>query len=210
MSRELPAKPNLEHIKKQAKELLHDFEQGKPSAIERFRSLSSSSIQGTPKLAEAQHVLARDYGFASWLKLKEHVESLIRALEPTQQLSAAVRASHANNVARVLADHPELSAHLNEPLADYGGGMTVLLAAVQRTDRKTIDVLLQAGADINGRSRSWAGGRGVLDECAPELAEFLMERGAVINAHSAARLGFQRGPGSRRERANPSPFRIHP
>jgi hypothetical protein len=60
---------------------------------------------------------------------------------------------------------------------------------VQRSDRKTIDVLLGAGADIKARSRWWAGGVGVLDECLPQMAEFLIERGAVVDAH-AARLGM--------------------
>ena len=68
--------------------------------------------------------------------------------------------------------------------------LALLLAAVQRTDRKTIDVLLDAGADIKARGKSWAGGRGVLDECHPELAQFLIERGAVLDAHAAARLGM--------------------
>jgi hypothetical protein len=36
MSRGLPAKPNLEHLKKQAKELLQDFQQSKPAAAQRF------------------------------------------------------------------------------------------------------------------------------------------------------------------------------
>src|SRR5215472_17115261 len=102
MSRQLPAKPNLEHLKKQAKELLHDYQQGEPAAIERFRSLASPSALKSPKLADAQHVLARDYGFVSWPKFKEHVESLILVLEPAEQLSAAVRASNAAKVSQVL------------------------------------------------------------------------------------------------------------
>lgn len=64
------------------------------------------------------------------------------------------------------------------------------MAAVQKRYRKTLDVLLRAGAEINARGRSWAGGRGVLDVCAPELAPFLIERGARVDAHSAARLGM--------------------
>ena len=190
MSRQLPAKPSLEHLKKQAKELLQGFQQGEPAATDRFRALASRSALAAPKLADAQHVIARDYGFASWLKLREHVESLTRVLEPAEQLSAAVCASHANKVSRVLAEHPELNAQLNEPMKGYDGGMPALLAAVQRSDRKTIDVLLQAGADINVRSRSWAGGGSVLDECSPDLAGFLIERGALVDAHSAARLGM--------------------
>ena len=84
-------------------------------------------------------------------------------------LSAAVCASDADKTARVLVSHPELKAHLNEPMANYGSsGMQALLAAVQRGDRKTIDVLLRAGADINARSKWPAGSIGVLDECAPD------------------------------------------
>src|SRR5882724_3890171 len=158
MSRQLPANPNLEHLNNQAKELLYNFKQGHATAIEAFGSLATLSASATPKLADAQHVIARDYGFASWPKLKEHVESLTRVLEPAQLLAAAVRASDAKKVARVLERHPELNAQLNDPMADYGGSMQALLAAVQRSDRKTIDVLLRAGANIKVRSQLWAGG----------------------------------------------------
>ncbi len=61
---------------------------------------------------------------------------------------------------------------------------------MQRSDRATIDVLLQAGADIRKRTDWWAGGFGVLDDCDPSLVDFLVERGAVIDAHAAARLGM--------------------
>src|SRR5215472_14479877 len=187
MSRELPAKPNLEHLKKQAKQLLHDFQQGQAGAVELFRSFAADSTPAIAKLAHAQHVVARDYGFASWPKLKEHVNSLTST--PAERLLAAVCASDAQRVERVLRDHPELKADLNQPLATYGD-LPLMLAAVQRSDRKTVDVLLASGADLQARGRSWAGGRGVLDECAPEMAAFLIERGAAVDAHSAARLGM--------------------
>ena len=183
MSHQLPAKPNLEHLKKQAKELLHNFQQGDPESIELLRSVATAS----PKLSDAQYVIARDYGFVSWPKLKEHVQSL--TLSPAEQLSVAVCASDAERVARVLERHRELKSQINEPMVNYGG-LPAVLAAVQRTDRKTIDVLLRTGADINARGKSWAGGRGALDECSPELAAFLIERGAIVDAHSAARLGL--------------------
>ena len=177
MSRELPQKPNLEHLKKQAKDLL--------------RELQQRDAAENPKLADAQHQIAREYGFANWAKLKEHVEAVARRLAPGEELSAAVCASDTDRTARVLENHPELKAQLNEPMANYGNsGMQPLLAAVQRSDRKTMDVLLAAGADINARSRWWAGGVGVLDECGPSMAAFLIERGAVVDAHAAARLGM--------------------
>lgn len=186
MSRELPAKPNLEHLKKQAKELLHDFQRDQADAVERFRQFASSAKPATVKLADAQHVLARDYGFASWPRLKEHVDSL--TLTPIEQFVAAACAQNTEGVAQLLKDHPELKARLDEP--SHYGDLPILFAAVQRTDPKTIDVLLGAGANINARGNSWAGGRGVLDECHPDLASFLIERGAVIDVHSAARLGM--------------------
>ncbi len=55
-----------------------------------------------------------------------------------------------------------------------------MLAAVQRSDRKPIDVLMQAGADINARSHWWAGVLGVPDEGSPTLASFLTDRGAIV------------------------------
>src|SRR5262245_21222925 len=189
MSRELPEKPNLEHLKKQAKELLRGFHDRDAVAVERFRSLASFSEGANLKLADAQHVIAREYGFSSWPKLKERVEAVASALEPAEMLSAAVCASDADKTARVLESNPELKARLNEPMANYGG-MQAVLAAVQRSDRRTIDVLLGAGADINARSRSWAGGIGVLDDCAPDVAAFLIERGAILDAHAAARLAM--------------------
>jgi hypothetical protein len=50
---------------KQAKELLQDFQQSKPAAAQRFRALARNCTPTDAKLADAQHVVARDYGFAS-------------------------------------------------------------------------------------------------------------------------------------------------
>jgi hypothetical protein len=59
MSRQLPPRPNLEHLRKQAKDLLERLQQQEAST----------------QLADAQHTLAREYGFASWPQLKAHVEA---------------------------------------------------------------------------------------------------------------------------------------
>jgi hypothetical protein len=66
MSRELPPYPNLEYLKKQAKDLLIDMRQRDPAS----------------KLADAQYAIAREYGFSSWAKLKAHVESMPRPAIP--------------------------------------------------------------------------------------------------------------------------------
>ncbi len=57
---QLPPRPSLAHLRKQAKELLERLRQQNPDAT----------------LVEAQHALAREYGFASWPKLKVQVERL--------------------------------------------------------------------------------------------------------------------------------------
>jgi hypothetical protein len=62
MSRHLPARPNLEYLKKQAKALLR--------------------AHPGWQLADAQHALAREYGFESWPKLKAHVESIVAPASP--------------------------------------------------------------------------------------------------------------------------------
>lgn len=168
MSRELPAKPNLESLRKQAKQLHRTMPQG--------------------KLSDVQHVLAQEYGFTTWARLKSHVVTL--GLPPADALRVAVCDSDAQRVQELLQSHPELKATIDEPLADYGAGQNALFAAVQRTDRRTIGVLLRAGANIRKRTEWWAGGYGVLDDCDPSLVDFLVERGAVIDAQAAARLGM--------------------
>jgi hypothetical protein len=71
MSRNLPARPNLEFLKKEAKSLLDVLLQGDAAA----------------QLADAQHALARDYGFASWPKLKAHVDALADAAPAVNPLA---------------------------------------------------------------------------------------------------------------------------
>jgi hypothetical protein len=58
MYRPLPDRPSLEYLKKEAKDLLRTLQQQRLDA----------------KLADAQHALSRQYGFASWTRLKRHVE----------------------------------------------------------------------------------------------------------------------------------------
>ena len=111
-------------------------------------------------------------------------------MEASEMLAAAISARDADAAARVLEQHPELKQRLNEGTPESSFGMQPLLAAVQWSDRRMVDVLLAAGADINERSEWWAGGFGVLDECSAEMAPFLIERGAVVDAHAAARLGM--------------------
>ena len=72
--RELPARPNLEQYKKQAKDLLEASKAGAPEALARMRKLRRSSARLT--LAGAQFVIAREHGFDSWLKFAKQITTL--------------------------------------------------------------------------------------------------------------------------------------
>jgi ankyrin repeat protein len=176
VSRELPARPNLEHLKKQAKETL--------------RTMASGPGVAQPTLADAQHLVAREYGFATWAALKAHVESVGRAADPREMLGDAVRANDTARLATLLGRHPELRAALDAPVAGEPFGTTALIVAARQENTEMIDLLLGHGADINARSHWWAGGFGVLDTCALEFAPSLIARGARIDVHAAARLGM--------------------
>lgn len=106
-----------------------------------------------------------------------------------EALKSAVEAQDAARVRALLAADAGLRAHIDDPLPGAAFGENALYAAVQRSDRAMIEALLDSGADINQRTRWWAGGFGVLDECAPELADFLIARGARLDIHAACRLG---------------------
>ena len=112
----------------------------------------------------------------------------MHATNPVEVLVAAVTADDVPTVAQCLARHPELRSRLNDPLPGLSFDGTVLLAAVSRRNTQMIDLLLANGADINQRSHWWAGGFGVLDSD-HDLTEFLVERGATLDIHAAARRG---------------------
>ena len=103
-------------------------------------------------------------------------------------LAAAIRSDDVQRARQLLRDEPELVASLNRPLDGLAFDAPAVVGAAHNRDM--IDLLLAAGADINARSGWWAGGFGVLDSVDPALAPFLIERGARVDAHAAARLGM--------------------
>ncbi len=102
-----------------------------------------------------------------------------------EQIKTAFRKDDAASVGELLARHPELKSKINEPLADFDSP-----AILGARSREMLDVLLEAGADINAKSRWWAGGFGLLHSASPELAAYAIERGAIVDVHAAARLGM--------------------
>ena len=68
--RHLPVRPNLEQLRNQAKDLLHDLRHGEPRALDLWRKHHPESPVPTDgKLADAQFVLARMHGIATWPRL---------------------------------------------------------------------------------------------------------------------------------------------
>ena len=91
-TRSLPERADLDQLKRQAKDLLRAAQGGDPGALERLGG------RPTPCLADAQFVLAREHGFASWPRLKASIatdggvrlaDRARRHLEPTTFSPAA-------------------------------------------------------------------------------------------------------------------------
>jgi hypothetical protein len=77
---ELPGRPSLDQLRRQARELLRAAAAGEPSALTRIRAVS-----GRTSLAAAQLAVAREYGFASWPALHAEVERRLAELSSHQE-----------------------------------------------------------------------------------------------------------------------------
>ncbi|MGH7655524.1 MAG: ankyrin repeat domain-containing protein, partial [Gemmatimonadaceae bacterium] len=120
--------------------------------------------------------------------MPEHPESLAEGADPARDFAAAVQADDLALVRAMLDQDPALRHRLNDTMPGLHFGGTPLIAAVNNKNREMVELLLGAGADVNQKSHWWAGGFGVLDY-AVDLADFLISRGATLDACSAARLG---------------------
>ena len=197
-TRALPSSPNLEQQKKLARELLDALHASDADALKRLREShprypDATAVQPDAiKLHDAQLVIAREYGFASWTKLKEHIESASASTstDPFETLARAVRDDDVAAARTILARHAALAARLNDAAPSYSFGGTILRPAVERQNREMIELLLAHGASIDQRSHWWAGSFGVLDACDPSFAPWLIEHGAHVDAHAAARLAM--------------------
>jgi len=88
MPKNLPARPNLDHLRRQAKALLSALESRDPDAVSTLLAhlpacagMTTAKVMATRyRLADAQLAIARKTGFVTWPHLTRHVEQL-RALE---------------------------------------------------------------------------------------------------------------------------------
>lgn len=183
MSKTLPPRPHLEHLKKQAKALLRAFRLREEDAVGRFAALR---LKRPPTLSDAQHAIAREYGFESWSKLKKHVASLTELSgDVVERAERAFCEDDPADFRRLLEQYPALKVRMRERIDPFG---SPLINSVQ--SREMLDVLLDAGVDINARSDWWAGGFGILDSVSPDVAAHAIARGAEVTVHAAARLGL--------------------
>jgi ankyrin repeat protein len=157
MSRQLPPSPSLEQLKKQAKSLLKRQQAGDSEALTRIRenhprwkNLTEKQATASPfALADAQLVIANEYGFASWSKLQSHVKTLEAASSTAKAVAALRNAAGKGDLAglnALLDAHPEL--------IDERGGegvRTALHHAVFGNSEAAVTLLLERGANPNIR-----------------------------------------------------------
>lgn len=115
--RALPKYPDIDHLKRQAKALLHDAKSADAAALTRMRVLPGFTRVSNDELAQApfalhdaQSVIAREYGFPSWKALSQHVEEL--ALDPDSAMREFVEAAtnrRTDRAARLLKLYPAIA-----------------------------------------------------------------------------------------------------
>ena len=137
-TRRLPPQPNLEQLRKQAKDLLEHYHADDPAAVAEVRAFERNPESSTFALNDAQRVLARAYGFESWPRLKAFVDGANVA-----KLAEAVQSSDVAQVRALLHARPELIG------MDMSGGdeHRALHYAVLRRDVAMVKLLMEAGAD---------------------------------------------------------------
>lgn len=152
---QLPNRPNLDLLKKQAKDLLAAYRRGEPDALARFReSLPSATGKDDRALAalglrlhDAQSCLAREYGFPSWRDLGSFVTAQraygadraasIRnwaGLVYAGDISGSTDRARPEAAARMVEDHPDLIRG-DAYLACAVGDEAVLRETTQRDGR---------------------------------------------------------------------------
>ena len=119
----LPARPDLAHLRREARDLLRAARAGDDAAAGRISAVSSGM-----NLAAAQLTVARDYGFASWGRLKTAVEARSRDVaEQAQRFCEASIRDWSGQAVRMLEATPEL--------AGYNFATAVVLGDAERVRR---------------------------------------------------------------------------
>jgi ankyrin repeat protein len=144
----LPHSPSLEQLRKRAKDLRDLARAGAPGALELVAAHHPEGVHAVT-LTGAQLVVARHYGFASWARLKDHLEIVERysrapdevedMTNPSDEFLALACLRYGDDgtparwerAARLLVEHPEVtgsSIHAAAAAADPGAVAALLEA----------------------------------------------------------------------------------
>ena len=135
MSSSLPERPDLDQLRRQAKEVRDGARKGDPVVLERVARQHPSAPVEELSLAAAQLVIARELGFSSWPTLKAAVHAATAAPgDHAHQLVAASIDGRPQEAAALLHADPEL------------GGRS-LLAAVVLGDADSVRASLAANPE---------------------------------------------------------------
>lgn len=118
--RPLPPRPSLEFERKEAKAHRRRLRAGDPNALARARARHPAIDASAPariRLADAQLVIAREYGFASWPRLVRYFGDVER--QRFSHRSIFERDFYDGNVRALLAEHRDRRRWVGHALASY-------------------------------------------------------------------------------------------
>jgi len=176
MSEPIPERADIRQLRIQAKELLRSLQRGE--------TLAEGIAPAQAKLADAQLLIARKYGFASWPKLVDHVETPVLL----ERLKNAIEDGDAEGLDKLLKSKPGIRRQINEPMFSFDT-QPILRASSHVAADRLLPILVRYGADPNIRSKWWAGGFGALDLAKGKVVDLLLDLGAKLDVWSAAGQG---------------------
>ncbi|MDB4876406.1 MAG: hypothetical protein JWM41_2852 [Gemmatimonadetes bacterium] len=160
-ARDLPARPSLDSLRKQAKRLARDADAGNGEAIGRIHAqLPRSALPLSNR--DAQLVIAREYGFAGWTDLTAEVQKRLgNAVEwAASQAKVAVHQQDDERLRTLLAEYPALVSWRDE------------------NDRTLLDSTTSYAMDCSDPEREHLYTR-------PVSAERLLDAGAIVDRRTA-------------------------
>ena len=192
-TRALPERASLEHLKNEAKQRLKALRRQDPQA----------------KLAGVQLALAREYGFASWRRLKAHVDQIDPARRERKRVFDAARAGDVATVRRAFesgfdpgtTDDDGRTIH-QIAKADRHEAIELLCRNVQDDERRPPEVRQTVDAILAAANQGRLDDLRRLLDAHPDLIntrgsgfekQTALHRAACANRHDCVRLLLQRG-----------------
>ena len=143
MKQKLPTRrmrehPDLEQLKRQAKELLRGFAAAEAAAVAEVHAHYRAADTEAFALHDAQLVIARSYGFDSWPKLKAYVDGVT-----VRRLADAILSGDLARVEAMLQTRPEIAGLT----MSYGDEHRPIHYAVMKRSPDMVRLLMRHGAD---------------------------------------------------------------